>query len=272
MAWIDSLGGRSIRWLEEFGGFWMLVGQTHLAVPRALGRWRGIRLLLHQMFEIGTRSLPVVAVTGMFVGMVLAVQAVAQFKNIGLEGQLGAVVNLSVVRELGPVLAGVLLAGRVGGAITAELGTMRVTEQIDALRSMGSDPVRHLVVPRYLAALLLGPVLVVYADVMGMLGGYYISVWIYDVNATLYWDYSAQSVMLFDIIQGLIKAMLFTGTMALICCHKGFRAGAGAAGVGRACTEAFVASCMVILAQDFVLNVIFNAIYAALYGIKPVLG
>jgi len=269
---IADVGSRTINWLAGFGDFCRFAGQALAAVPAGLSRWRRIRLILAQMYEIGTRSLPVVMVTGAFVGMVLAVQAVVQFKSAGLEGQLGAIVNLSVVRELGPVLSAILLAGRVGGAITAELGTMRVTEQIDALRVIGAHPIRHLVVPRFLACMLLGPFLVVYADLMGILGGYYVSVYVYDVNAAMYWMHASNAIEMFDILTGLVKILLFSGTLTLICCHKAFRCKPGAAGVGRACTEAFVASCIVILAQDFFLNVLLSSIYQALYGVKMILG
>lgn len=266
MAVIEHVGARTTRWLEEFGDFWRFTGRTHVAAPVSLSRWHGLRLLLEQMFEIGTRSLPVILITGTFVGMVLAVQTVQQFQSAGLESQLGVIVNLSVIRELGPVLAGVLLAGRVGGAIAAEVGTMRVTEQIDALRAMGADPIRHLVAPRFLACTLLSPFLVIYADVMGILGGYYIASYVYNVSAADYWRYSDTAIEFFDVGLGLIKSVMFGGTMALICCFKAFRCAPGAAGVGRACTEAFVVSCMMILALDFFLNVLLGAIYQALYG------
>lgn len=266
------LGSATLDWLDRFGDFWRFVGRAHGEGPVVLRRWRYVKLILRQMFEIGTLSLPVMMITGTFVGMVLAVQAVTQFKSAGLEGQLGAIVNMSVLRELGPVLAAVLLAGRVGGAMTAELGTMRVTEQIDALRAMAADPVRYLVAPRYIACLLLGPLLVIYADVMGIVGGYYVSVHIYDVNATLYWRHAASAVEFFDVLTGLIKSFVFSGSIALICCHKAFRCPPGAAGVGRACTEAFVTSCVVILGQDFFLNVLLGSIYEALYGFKSLIG
>ncbi len=269
---IAQLGQRTIDQLEGFGQFWRFAGQTIAAAPTCLARWRNIRLVMLQMFEIGTRSLPVMMVTGMFVGMVLAVQAVGQFKSAGLEGQLGAVVNLSVLRELGPVLAAILMAGRGGGAITAELGTMRVTEQIDALRAMGADPVRHLASPRFIACVVLGPFLVVYADLMGIAGGYYVSVFIYDVNATQYWLHAVGAIEGFDVAMGLIKSVFFSGVIALICCHRAFWCQPGAAGVGRACTESFVVSCMMILTLDFFLNVVLDVFYSSFYGFRSVIG
>ena len=189
----------SLRKMVGFGDFCRFCGRTFSWSVTDIGRGRTMRLLLAQMFEVGTRSLPVVMITGAFVGMVLAAQSVLQFKAVGLEARLGAIVNLSVVRELGPVLAAVMLAGRVGGALSAELGTMRVTEQIDALRAMGADPIRVLVVPRFLACLLLLPFLVLYADFTGILGGYIIGVYVYQINAGEFWEHAARTVEMFDI-------------------------------------------------------------------------
>ena len=228
-------------------------------------------MLLPQFFEIGTRSIPVVMITGAFVGMVLAVQTVAQFKSIGLEAQMGTIINLSVLRELGPVLAGIMLAGRVGGGLTAELGTMRVTEQIDALRAMGTDPIRVLVVPRFLACVLLIPVLVFYAAFMGIVGGYVISVYVYGVRSSEFWRHASETVEYFDILYGPIKSVFFGAVIGLISCYKGFRCAPGAAGVGRACTESFVASCMAVLTLNFFIGMLLNTIYEIFYGIKIVL-
>jgi len=152
MAIIASVGRQTLRKLNGFGEFCRFCWQSVTWIPRGTTSWRNLRLLLPQLYSIGTESIPVVVVIGTFVGMVLAMQMVAQFESVGLIAQMGTIVNLSVLRELGPVLTGIMLAGRVGGGLTAELGTMRVTEQIDALRAMGSDPLRVLVVPRLLAA------------------------------------------------------------------------------------------------------------------------
>jgi phospholipid/cholesterol/gamma-HCH transport system permease protein len=266
MGPLETLGQATLERVGEFGDFWRFTAQSLAATYRGLRERRLWTLTLRQMYEIGTLSLPVMMITGMFVGMVLAVQAVAQFKAVGMEGTLGGVVNLSVLRELGPVLSAVLLAGRVGGAMTAELGTMRVTEQIDALRAMGSDPQRHLVSPRLLACVLLGPLLVIYADLMGVFGGYVVSVGIYSVNPAPYWQYSAQWITFNDIFTGLAKSLFFSGSIAMASCFKAFRCPPGAAGVGRACTEAFVVGCMTILIEDFFLNVFMDAAHAFFYG------
>lgn len=253
-----------------FGYFCRFVGTMLACLPASLRRRADLSLLTPQFHEIGARSVPIVAITGTFVGMVLAVQAFVQFESVGLEGFLGSVINLSVVRELGPVLAGMVLAGRVGGALTAELGTMNVTEQLDALRTMGTDPVRYLVVPRFLACLLLMPILTCYADLMGVIGGYAISVGVFGVSENLYWRYTAQSLEFWDIFVGLAKSMLFGGSIALIGCFKGFNCRSGAEGVGRACTEAFVASFIAILTIDFFLAVLFKGIYQLAWGFKSV--
>ncbi|MGB2823559.1 MAG: ABC transporter permease [Phycisphaerae bacterium] len=268
MAIIAPLGRHTFRGLSAFGDFCRFSGRTFEWTFEGASRWRTLRLLFPQLYEVGTRSVPVVMITGAFVGMVLAVQMVAQFRAVGMIAQMGTIVNLSVLRELGPVLAGVMLAGRVGGGLTAELGTMRVTEQIDALRAMGADPIRVLVVPRFLACVLLIPVLVMYADFMGILGGYVISVFVYGVNGPEFWRHAARTVEYFDIFYGPLKSISFGIAISLICCYKGFRCSPGAAGVGRACTESFVASTMVILALDFFLGMLLNTIYEFLFGLK----
>jgi phospholipid/cholesterol/gamma-HCH transport system permease protein len=217
---------------------------------------------------IGVRSVPVVMITGAFVGMTLAVQAFDQLAGMGLEEHLGVLINISVVKELGPVLAAVMLAGRIGGALTAELGTMNVTEQIDAIRSMGTDPIRYLAAPRVLACLLLTPFLIIYADLMGIIGGYFVSVVQFGINSRAYWSFSASGVELWDVAIGVIKGFFFGVAIAVISCYKGFTCKEGAHGVGQACTEAFVTSFISILALDFALAVIFKSIYNTFWPIK----
>ena len=267
MGWIASLGRRSASGLSGFGDWCRFCGQTFSWLPSVGGR-RGAQLLAPQFYYVGTRSVPVVVITGAFIGAVLAVQAVVQFKAIGMEHRMGAIVIHSTLKELGPVLAGIMLAGRVGGGLTAELGTMRVTEQIDALRAIGADPIRVLVVPRFVACVLLIPVLVVYANFMGIMGGYAISVYVYGIPAGAFWRTPVET---WDIFYGIIKSVFFGGITSLICCYKGFRCAPGAAGVGRACTESFVASCMAILAVDFFLGMLLNALYEYFYGVQIVL-
>lgn len=217
--------------------------------------------LLPIFYSVGVRSIPVVAVTGMFIGMVLAVQAYGQFNNLGMATRLGQIVNMSVVRELGPVLAAVMLAGRIGGAMAAELATMRITEQIDALACLGANPIHYLVVPRLLACVLLIPLLTIVANFMGVMGGAVVCTEIYKIDAHHYWQNARGSIVMWDLVCGLIKPMVFGATIAVISCHRGFNSDAGAEGVGRSATNAFVTSFVVILAADFFLALFLNHLY-----------
>jgi phospholipid/cholesterol/gamma-HCH transport system permease protein len=270
MGMIADVGREAVRRLDTFGDFCRFCGQALAWFWTGL-RWRNLRYVTPRLYEVGAASVLVVAVTGVFVGAVLAVQAVAQFRAVGLMSRLGTVVNMSVLRELGPILAGVILAGRVGGGLTAELGTMRVTEQLDALRAMGADPIRVLVVPRLLACTLLIPVLVVYGSFTGILGGYYASVYLYGVNPTEFWRHAAESVDYYDIFCGPIKSVFFGVVIGLISCYKGFRCEPGAAGVGRACTQGFVACCLSILILDLFVGMFLNALYEVFFSAKSIL-
>lgn len=219
------------------------------------------RELLRACFEIGYASVAVIAVTGTFIGMVLAVQAYGQFHMLGLDTSIGAVIHMSVVRELGPVLAAVMLAGRVGTAMAAQLGTMRVTEQIDALACLGVDPVKYLVGPRLVACLLMIPLLTVLADLMGVFGSSFICLRVYHIEAFHYWEHANRFVKRFDLVVGLIKSVVFGGVLCLICCHRGFHSRAGAEGVGRAATEGFVLSFVAIMFLDFLMAMVTNTIH-----------
>jgi len=222
------------------------------------------RELLRQMYEIGVRSVPVIVITGAFIGMVLAAEAFGQFEDLGIKNLIGGVVNISMVKELGPVLAALMLAGRVGSAMAAELGTMRVTEQIDALQAMGADPVHHLVVPRVLACVLYIPLLTILADFCGVVGGYVLSVEVMGADYHYYWYYSRDYIETWDILCGVWKALFFGAAISLISCYKGFNCRPGAEGVGRAATEAFVSSFIAILMLDFVLVILLQVLYRLL--------
>ena len=217
--------------------------------------------LLPNFYQVGVLSLPVVALTGTFIGMVLAVQSYFQFSQIGLETRLGAVINMSLVRELGPVLAATMLAGRVGSAMAAELGTMRVTEQIDALASMGANPIHYLVVPRFLACLFLIPTLTIMADFMGVVGGYFYAVIILGIDKHHYWDNSEQFVGGFDMFCGVFKSLFFGAAIAVVSCYRGFHCTPGAEGVGRAATASFVYSFVLILALDLFVGILLDSVY-----------
>ncbi len=270
-GWIDQIGAGVCITLERLGRFFVFAFDTVSFVPVELCSRQAWGRLIPQCLNIGTRSVPVLMITGMFVGMVLAVQAYKQFESAGLGDQLGVMVNMSVVSELGPVLAGVMLAGRVGGALTAELGTMNVTEQLLALRSMGAEPVRFLATPRFLACLLLTPLLTCYADLMGAFGGWLITVQVYGQESGPYWEHSRQFIELWDLNAGLTKSLFFGGVIGLISCYNGFHCQRGAEGVGRACTQGFVASFIAILTLDFFLNIVINGLYERWYGFKPLL-
>ena len=260
--WIADLGSLIIDWITALGNVSLFAASTFSWL---LTRMPRRETLLPNFYQIGVLSLPVVALTGTFIGMVLAVQSYAQFRMLGLETRLGAVINMSLVKELGPVLAATMLAGRVGSSMAAELGTMRVTEQIDALTSMGANPIHYLVVPRFLACLVLIPMLTVMADFMGIVGGWFYSVLILGIDSHHYWEHSQQVVGSFDLFSGLFKSLFFGGALSLISCHRGFYCAPGAEGVGRAATGAFVFSFVAILAIDLVLAIALEALYYSLW-------
>ena len=255
--WVIQWGGTVWDHVAAVGDFTFFVGRTMVWLFTRRPK-RGT--LLGPLHQVGVLSLPVVALTGTFIGMVLAVQSFFQFSKIGLESRLGAVINMSLVRELGPVLAATMLAGRVGGAIAAELGTMRVTEQLDALEAMGANPVHYLVVPRFLACLFLIPTLTIMADFMGVVGGYFYSVFILGIDRHFYLYNSAQFVSGFDFFVGVFKSLFFGAAIALISCYRGFHCTAGAEGVGRAATASFVLSFVSILVIDLMLGIVLDVV------------
>ena len=213
-----------------------------------------IRSIVKQMLEIGVNSIPVVLITALFTGMVLALQSYTGFKRFGAEGLVGSVVALSMTRELGPVLTALIVTGRAGAAMAAELGTMRVTEQIDALETLATNPVKHLIVPRFISGLIMLPSLTVISVVIGIIGGYFVTVALLGASESTYmkntWDY----LQMQDMYNGLIKACFFGAALSLICCYKGFYTKGGAEGVGKATTGAVVLSFMTILISDYFLS------------------
>ncbi|WP_437187087.1 MlaE family ABC transporter permease [Planctomicrobium sp. SH668] len=249
--------------------FFTLMGDLTLFAVRMvlwiIPGWPRSNVLWPVMYQIGVQSLPVILVTGGFIGMVLAVQAYEQFAIMHMENQLGTVVNVTLLKELGPVLAAVMLAGRVGSSMAAQLGTMRVTEQIDALTAMGADPVAYLVVPRFLACFLLIPLLTLFADGVGVFSGWWFSTQVLDINSFFYWHHSKNFVNIYDLWTGIAKSVLFGAAISLIACHRGFNSRAGAEGVGQAATEAFVYSFIAILAIDFILGYFMMELFHVLY-------
>ncbi len=269
---LQGLRESLIRWVSDWGGVVVdamtTVGDMAIFTYRVFlwlfTSWPSRGTILPNFYQVGVLSLPVVALTGTFIGMVLANQSYDQFRDIGLENQLGAVINMSLVRELGPVLAATMLAGRVGSSMAAVIGTMRVTEQIDALISMGANPIRYLVVPRFLACIMLIPALTIMADFMGIVGGYFYSVVMLGIDHYQYLNNSRQFVGGWDLFMGIFKSFFFGGTIAIVSCYRGFHCQAGAEGVGRAATAAFVISFVLILVVDLMLNILLNSLYAAL--------
>jgi len=242
------IGNYTIRFLEEAGRIMMLFGQILGWIFRPPLEGREI---LKQMQEVGVRSFPVVIITAAFTGMVLALQSFTGFKRFGAETMVGTVVALSMTRELGPVLTGLMVSGRVGSAMAAELGTMRVTEQIDALYTLATNPIKYLIVPRFLAAMIMLPILVIFADIIGILGGYLVSVQILGTNPTLYFRRTWNFLELDDLYAGLLKALFFGMIIATVSCSQGFSARGGAEGVGRATTQAVVLSSLTILISNY---------------------
>jgi len=213
-----------------------------------------LKSVVRQMLEVGVHSVPVILITALFTGMVLALQTYTGFKRFGAEGLVGSVVALSMTRELGPVLSALMLTGRAGSAMAAELATMRVTEQIDALETLATNPIKYLIVPRFLAGIIMLPSLVIFANILGILGGYYVAVVLFGMSATSYMRTTWEYLQMADIYSGLIKACFFGAIFTLICCYKGFNAVGGAEGVGKATTSAVVYSSMSVLISEYFLS------------------
>ncbi len=248
---IDTLGRRIYESLEALG--------THFHICIQAIYWMfkppfDFSELLKQIEEIGVKTLPVVLITAVFTGMVLALQSWSAFARFKAQSLVGTLVALSITREIGPVIAGLMVSGRVGASIAAELGTMRVTEQIDALYTLATNPVKYLVTPRLLAATLIMPVLVAFGDLVGIAGGYLVSVHVLHGNSSIYINRTFQHLKFNDIYVGLVKAAVFGFLIALISCYQGFNAKGGAEGVGKATTKAVVISSMTVLISDYFLT------------------
>lgn len=259
---LADFGEVIVQAVENVGDITIFAWRT---IKWLFSRWPSGGVLLDSLHQIGVRSLPVVALTGTFIGMVLAVQAYYQFRNFGMETRLGAMINLSMFRELGPVLAATMLSGRVGSAIAAELGTMRVTEQIDALSAMGANPIRYLVVPRFIACLFMIPSLTIMAIFMGVVGGAFYCIYVFDVDPYFYFRNSQEAASAWDLFYGVFKSIFFGAAIAIISCYRGFHCDPGAEGVGRASTTAFVQSFVVILVLDLGLSIVLDRLYFVLW-------
>ncbi len=243
--------------LDELGEVGVLTGDFFRYLVRR--PFEG-RLLLDQLDAVGVRSVNVVNLTAIFSGMVLALQMGQFLAKFGAKIYVSRIMGLSLLREMGPVLSALMVAARVGAGITAELGTMKVTEQIDAMRSLATSPVKKLVVPRVLATIIMMPVLTVLADAIGLLGGLVISVTQLGVSADYFYSSLIQNVQLEDLLSGLGKSVFFGFDFAIIACSKGLSATGGADGVGRATTSAVVAASITVLISDFFLTKFFLSI------------
>ena len=239
------------RFFEQMGRFFQMMSRVFAWTPRPPYDWRE---LLRQMVKVGVNSTPVAMLTALFTGMVLALQTFSVLRRFNAESFVGSLVALSMVRELSAVLSGLIVAGRAGSAMGAELGTMRVTEQIDALEVMATDPVHYLVVPRVWASTIMLPLLVALGNGVGIFGGYVVSVLLFKANPVSYLDRTFQYMDVNDLFSGLIKAAVFGFLLALIGCQQGFYTTGGAEGVGRSTTSAVVLGSIAIIIADFFLS------------------
>ncbi len=255
--------------LSEIGDFAAFAGGAMRGIYSPSLR---LRFVVPIFYSVGVRSLGVALVTGLFLGMVLAVEAYAQFHPYGFDAAMGTITTSAILSELGPVLAAVMLAGRVGSSMAAELGTMRVSEQIDALACLGVDPVQYLATPRFLACVVLIPMLTVISDIAGIAGSVFICVYVYNIDPHNYWEHTLRFVGTWEILSGLVKATVFGAVLSLLSCFRGFRCRAGAEGVGRAATEAFVYSFLAILILDFFLAFWLNSLRIVIWPARPEAG
>lgn len=253
---IESLGGRVINFVTDMGGIFLMIVGIFRAIPTIYKR---LRLILDQMLMMGVRSLPLVLLTSVFTGSVTAWQAAYQLKGLAPVEWVGLTVAKTVFMELGPVLTSLVMAGRVGASIAAELGTMRVTEQIDALDAMGIDPVGYLVMPRMISGLIMVPILTIFSDMIAIAGGLLVAVYMVNISYEMFINGIKSYVFVSDFLSGLVKSIGFGGIIALMGCYMGFNAKGGAEGVGVATTRAVVASSVLILIADYLLaTVLFS--------------
>jgi len=250
----NAVGATITRFLASVGRLSSFIFESikHCFVPPYFPK-----LTMRQFIDIGYYSLPVVAMTALFTGMVLALQSYTGFSRFNAESSVAAVVVLSITRELAPVLAGLMVAGRVGASIAAEIGTMRVTEQIDALKTLSVNPYKYLIAPRIIAGTLMLPILVLIGDIIGVYGGYIVSVHSLGFSAGSYLDQTWSTLKQMDVISGLVKAAAFGFIVTMMGCYHGFNSGGGAQGVGAATTNAVVSSSILILVFNFIITQVF---------------
>ena len=248
---------RSLHFIIATGEYLVLIIDT---IKATLRKPPALNLILKQLYDIGVASLPVVAITGFFTGLVLAAQSFYQLADKGLSSVTGLMVAKAMMTELGPVLTAFMVTGRVGAAMCAELGSMRVTEQVDALQTMSVDPVRYLVAPRVLAGTFMMPFLTIFSIVMGIFGGYLISVFFFGMSPNAYFDPMPTHIQLFDVFIGVVKGFVFGVFIMTISCYKGMNTTGGAEGVGKNTTNSVVITYCCILLGNFFLTVGLNTI------------
>ena len=246
---------------ENFGEYISLIFGVIFATIKRPPSWSLIR---EQLYNIGVLSLTVVAITGTSTGLVLAVQSFYQLADKGLSGVTGIMVSKAMITELGPILTALMVTGRIGSAMCAELGTMKVTEQIDAMETMAVDPKRYLLAPRYIATVIMLPLLTMFSVVLGIVGGYAISSSFFGMPAANYFDPMPIYISTFDLVTGFIKSIIFSIFLVTICCYKGMKTRGGAAGVGRSTTSSVVITYVTILVSDFLITIALNSIHEEL--------
>jgi phospholipid/cholesterol/gamma-HCH transport system permease protein len=256
--WLARIGARALVGLGGLGRLTGLFVETVAILASRRPRWVQTTNQLH---FIGVRSIPVVIITGAFTGMVFAAQTYLQFHKVKMDTAVGAVVAVAMARELGPVLTALMVAGRVGAAIAAEMGTMRVTEQIDALRALATHPTDFLIVPRFVAMMVAMPLLTGFSILMGIVSGYVVAVNLFDVEGAFYVSNTARFMRVQDLYQGFIKSVFFGLFIVMISCYKGMTCREGAEGVGRATTEAVVVSSITVLISNFFITMLLNTIF-----------
>jgi phospholipid/cholesterol/gamma-HCH transport system permease protein len=250
-AWVVNL-------IEYSGNLGLLLAQT---VGWCFYRPVSPRAVAYELWKIGIQSLGIVTLCSFFIGMVLALQSAYQMQRLGAEMYIASLVSLSVVREIGPVITALIVAGRCGSAIAAELGTMKVTEQIDALVTLAVDPVRHLVAPRLIAAVIGLPILTLWADAVGIFGGFVLGTVKLSILPSLYWKLTTIPLVFKDVATGLAKAAVFGIVICIVSCLEGFRTQGGAEGVGRATTRAVVTSFLLVISADCLVTAMFYFVW-----------
>lgn len=251
---VENAGRRLLSFVSYMGGSAILLARTLFWLP--VPPFKRRQLFSH-MYKIGVESLPIVSLISLFTGIVLALQSAYQMQRISAEMYIASLVALSMTRELGPVLTALIVAGRVGASITAEIGTMQVTEQIDALQTLATNPVKYLVVPRFIALVVMLPLLTIYADMIGIVGGYIVGTYKLHITHHMYMKMTYEPLAMKDVLTGLLKALSFAVIICNTSCNEGMRTEGGAEGVGRATTSSVVISFILIISADCLFTALF---------------